>query len=154
MVKRFLYRFKSKMNKIKIMFYSNVERGDNMQILEKTEYQDVYRVKDGVLLVINKFKPICYDRTVVLFRPKVKLYNKWCQKELKVLKEDYCDDYDSFSVITISKGTVVYRDRPVEIVDKSEWNYQIKTTGEAFSGNLNNILKLINDISEIIKTDN
>lgn len=142
------------MNKIKIMFYSNVERGDNMQILEKTEYQDVYRVKDGVLLVINKFKPICYDRTVVLFRPKVKLYNKWCQKELKVLKEDYCDDYDSFSVITISKGTVVYRDRPVEIVDKSEWNYQIKTTGEAFSGNLNNILKLINDISEIIKTDN
>lgn len=142
------------MNKIKIMFYSNVERGDIMQVLAKTEYQDVYRVKDGVLLVINKFKPICYDRTVVLFRPKVKLYNKWCQKELKVLKEDYCDDYDSFSVITISKGTVVYRDRPVEIVDKSEWNYQIKTTGESFIGNSNYILKLINDISEIIKTDN
>ena len=47
-----------------------------MQVLAKTEYQDVYRVKDGVLLVINKFKPICYDRTVVLFRPKVKLSHK------------------------------------------------------------------------------
>lgn len=125
-----------------------------MQVIVKTEYQDVYRITNGVLLVVNKFKPICYNRTVVLFRAKVKSYNKGCQKELKVLKEDYCDDYDSFSVITISKGTVVYRDRPVEIVDKSEWNYQIKTTGEAFSGNLNNILKLINDISEIIKTDN
>lgn len=37
---------------------------------------------------------------------------------------------------------------------KCEWEYQIKTTGESFSGNSNYILKLINDISEIIRTDN
>lgn len=60
----------------------------------------------------------------------------------------------SYENIIVPSGTILYYGRPVEIVDKSEWNYQIKTTGEAFSGNLNNILKLINDISETIKTDN
>lgn len=121
-----------------------------MQVIVKTEYQDVYRITNGVLLVVNKFKPICYNRTVVLFRAKVKSYNKGCQKELKVLKEDY----DSFSEITIPRGTIIYHDRPVEIVNKEHYTYQIKTTGESFSGNSNYILKLINDISEIIRTDN
>lgn len=121
-----------------------------MQVLAKTEYQDVYRITNGVLLVVNKFKPICYNRTVVLFRAKVKSYNKGCQKELKVLKEDY----GSFSEITIPRGTIIYHDKPVEIVDKEHYTYQIKTTGESFSGNSNYILKLINDISEIIRTDN
>lgn len=121
-----------------------------MQVIVKTEYQDVYRITNGVLLVVNKFKPICYNRTVVLFRAKVKSYNKGCQKELKVLKEDY----DSFSEITIPRGTIIYHDKPVEIVDKEHYTYQIKTTGESFSGNSNYILKLINDISEIIRTDN
>lgn len=29
-----------------------------MQTLCESEYQDIYRIKDGVLLVVNKFKPI------------------------------------------------------------------------------------------------
>lgn len=31
-----------------------------MQVLAQTEYQDLYRIADGVLLVVNKFKPIDY----------------------------------------------------------------------------------------------
>lgn len=31
-----------------------------MEILAETEYQDLYRITDGVLLVVNKFKPIDY----------------------------------------------------------------------------------------------
>lgn len=35
-----------------------------MEVLAQTEYQDLYRISDGVLLVINKFKPIDYsDKT-------------------------------------------------------------------------------------------
>ena len=49
-----------------------------MQALAETEYQDLYRITDGVLLVVNKFKPIDYgeDKYVSLYDPKVKSYNK------------------------------------------------------------------------------
>lgn len=124
-----------------------------MQVLAKTEYQDLYRITDGVLLVVNKFKPIDYgeNKWISLFNPNVKSYKKGCQKQLKILKENYYVRYES---IIVPSGTVLYYGRPVELVDKCEWNYQIKTTGESFSGNSNYILKLINDISEIIRTDN
>lgn len=67
-----------------------------MQVLAETEYQDLYRITDGVLLVVNKFKPIDYgeDKYVSLYDPKVKSYNKGCQKRLKILKEDYYKQYD------------------------------------------------------------
>lgn len=119
-----------------------------MEILAKTEYQDLYRITDGVLLVVNKFKPINYGKVIgSLFRAKVKSYNKGCQKQLQVLKEDY---YYSYVDITIPKGTVLYYNRPVELVDKTKWNYQIKTTGESFSGDFPSVMKLLNDIIKII----
>ncbi len=85
-----------------------------MQVLAETEYQDLYRITDGVLLVVNKFKPIDYgeDKYVSLYDPKVKSYNKGCQKRLKILKEDYYKQYDD---ITVPKGTVLYYERPVEL---------------------------------------
>ena len=55
-----------------------------MQVLAKTEYQDLYRITDGVLLVVNKFKPIEYgeNKWISLFNPNVKSYKKGCQKQL------------------------------------------------------------------------
>lgn len=64
-----------------------------MEVLANTEYQDVYRIVDGVLLIVNKFKRIIYDEDkyfrVSFSKAKLKSYNKGCQKWLKVLKEDY-----------------------------------------------------------------
>lgn len=116
-----------------------------VEILAETEYQDLYRITDGVLLVINKFKPIDYgeDKYVSLYDPKVKSYNKGCQKQLKILKEDY---YSKYEDVTVSQGTVLYYGRPVELVDKSEWNYQVKTTGEALSGDYHEIAELLKSI--------
>lgn len=116
-----------------------------VEILAETEYQDLYRITDGVLLVINKFKPIDYgeDKYVSLYDPKVKSYNKGCQKQLKILKEDY---YSKYEDVTVSQGTVLYYGRPVELVDKSEWNYQVKTTGEALSGDYHEITELLKSI--------
>lgn len=126
-----------------------LEGYDIVQVLAETEYQDLYRITDGVLLVVNKFKPIDYgkDKWIYLYDPKVKSYNKGCQKRLKILKEDYYKQYDD---ITVPKGTVLYYGRPVELADKSEWNYQVKTTGEALSGDYYEITELLKNILKII----
>ncbi|MEO3123223.1 hypothetical protein [Mediterraneibacter gnavus] len=123
-----------------------------MQALAETEYQDLYRITDGVLLVVNKFKPIDYgeDKYVSLYDPKVKSYNKGCQKRLKILKEDYYKQYDD---ITVPKGTVLYYERPVELARKDEWNYQIKTTGESLSGDFNEVTELLNEILKKINSN-
>lgn len=120
-----------------------------VEILAETEYQDLYRITDGVLLVVNKFKPIDYgeDKYVSLYDPKVKSYNKGCQKQLKILKEDYYSNYED---VTVSQGTVLYYGRPVELADKSEWNYQVKTTGESLSGDLDEVTELLTSIIKII----
>lgn len=55
---------------------------ENLEVLAKTEYQDLYRVIDGVLLVVNKFIPIEYEneKYFTVYRGKVKQgkYNKGC----------------------------------------------------------------------------
>lgn len=125
-----------------------------MEVLAKTEYQDLYRVTDGVLLVVNKFVPIEYenDKYFTVYRGKVKQgkYNKGCQDLLKVLKEDYHDEY---SGITVPKGTVTYIDRPVVSTNnQSDWKYEVKTTGNALSGDFNIIEMLLSSILYTIRT--
>lgn len=120
-----------------------------IQILAETEYQDLYRVTDGVLLVVNKFKRIDYskvtDKTVgALYRVKTGKYNKGCQDCLKILKDDY---YDEYANITVPKGTVLYHSTPVEsTTDELEYQYQIKTTGDLFSGNADEMENMLSDI--------
>ncbi len=120
-----------------------------IQILAETEYQDLYRVTDGVLLVVNKFKPIDYSKVTnktvgALYRAKTGKYNKGCQDCLKVLKSDYVDTY---SDVTVPKGTVLYHNRPVEVTtDELEYQYQIKTTGDLFSGSADEMENILSDI--------
>lgn len=125
-----------------------------MEVLAKTEYQDLYRVTDGVLLVVNKFVPIEYENekyfTVYSGEVKQGKYNKGCQDCLKVLKEDY---YDEYSRITVPKGTVTYIDRPVAPTDnQSDWKYEVKTTGNALSGDFDMIEMLLSSILYTIRT--
>lgn len=122
-----------------------------MKTVVESEYQDIYRVTDGVLLIVNKFRRIDYssqtDRIISLYDWKFKSYNKNCQKWLRVLKED-CNIYG----ITIPKGTVTYNLFPVELVsDINDYKYEIKTTGNMFSGNYESMLKMLNEIISEIK---
>ena len=128
-----------------------------MQVVCESDYQDIYRIKDGVLLVVNKFKKIDYsnktDRWVRIQSSSVKWgkYKKECQDHLKILKKDH---HDKWSDITVPKGTVLYCGTPVEIeTDPSQYEYQIKTTGEMFSGDSEMILNYINDIVNVIKSN-
>lgn len=127
-----------------------------MEVLANTEYQDVYRIVDGVLLIVNKFKRIIYDEDkyfrVSFSKAKLKSYNKGCQKWLKVLKEDY---YDAYSNITVPRGTVLYHGYPIEPTIKPEnYRYQIKTTGDAFGGDFTDMMAYLEMIAEIMKEHN
>jgi hypothetical protein len=125
-----------------------------MEIVAQTDYQDIYRITDGVLLIVNKFITIDYsDKTkeyihVYRSEAKYKTYNKNCQNCLKVLKEDY--EYKYCPVI-IPKGTVTYMDIPViSTNDKEKWKYELKTTGSCFSGNYDKMLDLITEVYNIV----
>lgn len=127
-----------------------------MEVLANTEYQDVYRIVDGVLLIVNKFKRIIYDEDkyfrVSFSKAKFKSYDKGCQKWLKVLKEDYHDEYSNISV---PKGTVLYQDCPVELTIKPEnYIYKIKTTGDAFGGDYSKVMNMIMNIREVMDGNN
>lgn len=125
-----------------------------MEVLAKTEYQDLYRVTDGVLLVVNKFVPIEYENEKCCFvynDTKQRKYNKECQHWLRVLKEDY---YDEYSDIIVPKGTVTYMCSPVINTDnQADWTYEVKTTGKSLSGNSEIIEKLLSSILYTIRTN-
>ena len=124
-----------------------------IEILAETDYQDLYRISDGVLLVINKFKRIEYPSEpyfhVYTSDAKYKSYNKGCKKWLKVLKEDYKDKYHN---IIVSKGTVLYMDYPVESTsNKADWTYEIKTTASCLGGDFATTENMLNTILNIMK---
>lgn len=122
-----------------------------MEVLCKSDYQDLYRIKDSVLLVVNKFDYKKTDRGMRIYvgdrgRKTVKKYSDGCQDQLKILKIKYECTYEQ---CVFEPGTVLYGGYPVELVPKEKWNYQIKTTGDLFSGNQVDVLKLIDEIKKI-----
>lgn len=127
-----------------------------MEIVCESDYQDIYRITDGVLLVINKFRPmkidgVKYPRMYWANRSNSRIYADGCQKDLKrlikVYKHEAVGDEPEW---TLPIGTVLYNGMPIEIADKSEWKYQIKTTGEMFSGTAKDVLDYMKTIKEII----
>lgn len=124
-----------------------------IEILAETDYQDLYRISGGVLLVINKFKRIEYPSEpyfhVYTSDAKYKSYNKGCQKWLRVLKEDYKNEYHD---IVVPKGTVLYMDYPVESTsNKTDWTYEIKTTASCLGGDFTTTENMLNTILNIMK---
>lgn len=126
-----------------------------MEVLANTEYQDVYRIVDGVLLIVNKFLYKDYSKKTKrivrvndIRRGNCKTYHKGCQSYLKELERDYLDTY---ATVTIPKGTVLYNGYPVEPTTKPEnYIYKIKTTGDAFSGDYSELMDMIKNIRAIM----
>ena len=97
-----------------------------LEVVAQTDYQDIYRITDRVLLVVNKFIPIKYEgkESFRVWKSKQCRYHRNCQEWLKVLQSDYYDEYDD---ITVPNGTVIYQDRPVVLsTNKADYQYQIK----------------------------
>lgn len=127
-----------------------------MEVVVQTEYQDIYRIDIGVLLVINKFeRDKLYGERCYLHSAKDRPYNKLTQG-LRILKEDtsnreYNYDTKEYAIVcTVPSGTVTHYDFPIKLTDKSNWLYKIKTTGDSFSGNKKEILEMIDEIINLI----
>ena len=120
----------------------------------QSEYQDVYRIKSYVILVVNKFQAVFNENnrplTLNIYtRTSKRIYKKYADgsKDLQVLKVDYKD----FNDYTIPKGTVIYHGTAVKsTTDMDKWNFQIKTSGEAFSGDKETVTKYLETIQQII----
>lgn len=102
------------------------------EIIVQTEYQDIYRICYGVLLVVDKFK--CdFNTKCNIYYPhaKYKKYNKNCQPDLRVLKEDY---FDTYTNTLIPKKSVFYGSHVVYLCSPENYTFKLKTTGDCFSG--------------------
>lgn len=129
-----------------------------MEVLANTEYQDVYRITNGVLLIVNKFLYKDYSKKTKrivkvndIRRGNCKTYHKGCQSYLKELKRDYLDSY---ATVTIPKGTVLYHGYPVATTKPENYIYKIKTTGSAFGGDYSEVMNIISDICEVMDGNN
>lgn len=115
-----------------------------MEVVAKTEYQDVYRIKPSSLLVVDKFEKMYPDRIVTCWRCK-KTYNPNTQN-LYIAEDTYADDNTH-----IKAGTVIFITTPVvSTSDKSKWRYKIKH----FYGNASEMLEMLFEIEDIIKGEN
>lgn len=122
-----------------------------MEVVTKTEYQDVYRVTDGVLLVVNKFVPMFKNNCNYYEENRKRKYSAET-KDLYVLQRDYEDEYNMFPE-KLLKGTVTYLSRPVVSTNNpTDWTYQLKTTGDAFSGNVFRFKELLSSTLYIVRT--
>lgn len=125
-------------------------RGDvnmNYEIVYQTELMDCYRITDGVLLNVKKYKQTnnWIDKDGIS-----KPYHKDC-KDLRVLKKEYIDE--RFCKV-YKIGTVIEAYYEVVKCNVSDYTYEIKTTGNLFSGTSDIILQYLDIIKEIINTYN
>ena len=115
-----------------------------MQIVVQTDYQDIYRITGGVLLVVDKFQG---SDDSISYNTKTRPYNKYTQR-LRVTQED-CKTWNGNNC---NKETITDGDTICKIVDKAYYKFKIKTSGEDFSGYQKSILFYMEDIKNIIKS--
>ena len=104
-------------------------------------YQDVYRIHSGVLVLVNKFSTVKFP----VFGVKIKRY--YNSKYLRVLDEDY---KDSITGKIYPKGTVLYNDCPVRIVERPMWLYELKLSSGACVGNSKDFKQFADIIENIV----
>lgn len=114
-----------------------------IQVVVKTDYQDIYRITGGVLLIVDKFKIL--DDTI--YSVKTKPYNKLTQY-LRVT-QTYCETWNGNKC---QQGTITYGYNICKLVDKEFYKFKVKTSGEDFSGYRKTIFTYIEDIQNIIKS--
>ena len=153
-----LHRFQTKLIYAQIN-YSTERR--NMEEIIKSEYEDVYRVTDGVTLHVKKYGKVRDEETgryrCVKLEDLEKLksyikgknYRNCC---LKSASEDvYIDNgFWSGDYTLVPKGSVFDNYFIVKPVSPNLYRYEIKTTGNSFSGNVIQINKMVKDIMEVV----
>ena len=151
----------SKLTKlVHVQIHYSTERR-NMEEIIKSEYEDVYKVTDGVTLHVKKYGKVC-DEETGRYRcvkledlEKLKSYIKgknYRNCRLKSASEDvYIDNgFWSGDYTLVPKGSVFDNNFIVKPVSQNLYQYEIKATGNSFSGNVIQINKMVKDIMEVV----
>lgn len=107
----------------------------------KTDYVDIYRIKDSVILYVYKYK-VVGKYIYGLNSKNTKLYISGIG-EFKIATKNITEKYPV--------GTVFHYDYPLAIVEPSKYRYIIKTSGDAFSGDSQKFDSIIEEITKIKK---
>lgn len=132
-----------------------------MEEIIKSEYEDVYRVKEGVTLHVKKYSRVRDEKTgryrCIKLEDRMKLKNYIKDKSyqnccLKIASEDVHIDNGFWSgeYTLIQKGSVFDGDFIIKPVSQNLYRYEIKATGNSFSGNVIQINKMVKDIMEVV----
>ena len=132
-----------------------------MEEIIKSEYEDVYRVTDGVTLHVKKYSRVRDEKTgryrciKLEDLEKLKGYingKNYRNCRLKSASEDvYIDNgFWSGDYTLVPKGSIFDNYFIVKPVSPNLYQYEIKTTGNSFSGNVIQINKMVKDIMEVV----
>jgi hypothetical protein len=115
-----------------------------MEQIQNHEIKDIWRIRDGLLVEVFKYKSIGHHS----YTKKQEKRVMGC-KGLTVLTSSYTDSY---SKKTYSKGTLLYNSCPVEpLDDKSQFKFEIKSSGGSIFGSVNEIEKVLKDIENLMR---
>ena len=109
----------------------------SVEIVCQTEYQDIYRIRPYILLVVDKFTlgDSVYYRSNHLSQ-YTKPYSKHTESGLRIDKDP-------------DIGKVYYYDFIAHPASPNNYRFKLKTSGDAFNGNseeFNNLLSCCNKI--------
>lgn len=119
------------------------------KVLVDNKYFKQIRVIDGVLINIYKCS----------FRSDISSYIKNPRKQLKkiddVLYETKEDIINKYTDEIYYKSAILYKKHcsylPIDVLlSKYKWSWEIKTTGECFSGDTEYFTQLVNTVLDII----
>ena len=141
-----------------------------MEQVFASDYEDVYKVKDGVMFHVKKYRRVydengCSKQIYFEDKPKLKCYarkgdHRYCT--LRIANEDVRVN-DGFALNpkyeTVHKGSVFEYSTGwyprngylVELVEnESSYKYEIKTQGNMFVGDASDLVEFLNEIIDQI----
>lgn len=111
----------------------------SVEIVCQTEYQDIYRIKPYVLLVVDKFSnSISGNGRSHHFNQYTKPYNKNTESCLRISKD-------------VGDNRVYYNDWEVHITTPDKYRFKLKMSGDAFSGFSDEFCELLRNVARIIE---
>lgn len=100
------------------------------EVIQKHEYQDIYRIQYGCLLKVNKY---INGQSGWLYGDKIKGKSKKVNgiKNCFILSQDIQDWNQVYK-----KGTILLDTRPIILVNKNQYWIELKFSGGTFVGDI------------------
>ena len=118
-----------------------------VEYIQQDKFLDKIRIRQGLILDVVKYKNLSgglcfkdYDR----------------KKDMKRVSKGICqskvDIYDSWHKIIHPAGTYFLGDRPIEIVESKDYDFEIRVASGSIYGDKTKILREMKQIEEIINS--